>query len=324
VRLARRHGVWEEDLLSGLDITAAELGDPRLPVRPEIEAAAVRNLLSILGNPAELGAEAGLDVPVRSGRDWRKVLSTCSTFGDALGTSVQLVDLTSSYVKIGIAVAAAQDVCDVTFDVIDEPDRAAELFHLVRVMVASAVIAREILGRPLPVRGVRMAFEQPAAHAQLDHMMGAAAFWNARDTAVTLDLDVFALPLPDADQDEHDAALERCQQLLRRHAGRDGTAGQVRRIMAARDASVWSFDAVAEELSLTQRTLRRRLAHEGTSFREVLDATRMSAADELFRQGASVAQVAEQLGYAHQSAFAHAFKRWAGLSPDQWRRKRVT
>ncbi len=77
---------------------------------------------------------------------------------------------------------------------------------------------------------------------------------------------------------------------------------------------------VASRLAISPRTLRRRLATHDTNFASLLDKTRLEVACHLLtNSAASMTQVADLLGYAHSSAFSRAFRRWAGMSPRDWR-----
>ncbi|MGP0094066.1 MAG: AraC family transcriptional regulator [Xanthobacteraceae bacterium] len=79
-------------------------------------------------------------------------------------------------------------------------------------------------------------------------------------------------------------------------------------------------DQVAGELCMSERTLQRRLEEEATSFIQLLDDTRRElAAQYLGRLHLSLAQAAYMLGFADQSSFFRASKRWFDLSPGQYR-----
>lgn len=68
-------------------------------------------------------------------------------------------------------------------------------------------------------------------------------------------------------------------------------------------------------MSLSERTLRRRLAAEGTSVRKLIDEVRAALAAEFLISGSlSVAQIAAQVGYLEVSSFSQAFRRWHGVS----------
>jgi AraC-like DNA-binding protein len=79
-------------------------------------------------------------------------------------------------------------------------------------------------------------------------------------------------------------------------------------------------DQVACELCMSERTLQRRLEEEATSFLQLLDDTRRELAEQyLGRLHLSLAQAAYLLGFADQSSFFRACKRWFDLSPGQYR-----
>jgi AraC-like DNA-binding protein len=79
-------------------------------------------------------------------------------------------------------------------------------------------------------------------------------------------------------------------------------------------------DEVAGELRMSERTLQRRLEEEGTSFVQLMDGTRRELAEQyLGRLHLSLAQAAYLLGFADQSSFFRACKRWFDLSPGQYR-----
>lgn len=85
--------------------------------------------------------------------------------------------------------------------------------------------------------------------------------------------------------------------------------------------STSSLGGIARMLNTSERTLKRRLQQEGTSFRAQVAAAQASAAAELIRLPAlSATAIAERLGHADLSTFSQAFKRWHGVSPDAFRR----
>lgn len=75
----------------------------------------------------------------------------------------------------------------------------------------------------------------------------------------------------------------------------------------------------AKTLGLSERTLRRRLDDEGTSFRERLDHVRRSRALELLAHE-DVAPVARNLGFVDARSFQRAFRRWTGMTPLEYKR----
>jgi len=77
---------------------------------------------------------------------------------------------------------------------------------------------------------------------------------------------------------------------------------------------------IAEQLGLSDRTLTRRLSDLGTSFDGILDRLRRQLALKYVTgSDLSLTQVAFLLGYANQSAFTLAFRRWTGKAPSEMR-----
>ena len=86
-----------------------------------------------------------------------------------------------------------------------------------------------------------------------------------------------------------------------------------------------SAQQIAIRLCISPRTLRRRLSGQGTNFETLQEQTRFEVARELLEHStASITHIADLLGYAHSSALSRAFRRWAALSPRNYRNKLLT
>ena len=78
--------------------------------------------------------------------------------------------------------------------------------------------------------------------------------------------------------------------------------------------------SVARALAVSRRTLSRRLAGEGTSFRALLNDVRREFACALLQDHSlSVGDVAFFLQYSEPAAFHRAFRRWTGQAPGDFR-----
>ncbi len=99
---------------------------------------------------------------------------------------------------------------------------------------------------------------------------------------------------------------------------------RVRDLLRAALPAPLGLDDIADRLHLSPRTIHRRLAEEGSSFRSIKDAVRRDLAlARLTKTGDAIAQVAADLGYADTSAFYRAFVEWTGMAPAHYRRKWV-
>jgi AraC-like DNA-binding protein len=79
---------------------------------------------------------------------------------------------------------------------------------------------------------------------------------------------------------------------------------------------------VAHHFGMSGRTLQRRLAELGYSYQDLVDESRRQLAERLLQEtDFSLVEIAFMTGFSEQSAFARAFKRWAGQTPRHFRIK---
>jgi AraC-like DNA-binding protein len=79
-------------------------------------------------------------------------------------------------------------------------------------------------------------------------------------------------------------------------------------------------ESVARTLHRSVSALQRQLKAEGATYRQILDETRVSLAQEFVREKRySLGQVAYLLGFSDQASFSRAFKRWTGTTPSEFR-----
>ena len=153
------------------------------------------------------------------------------------------------------------------------------------------------------------------------------------DCDVHFDAEHYELRLPEASLSQsatgaHPRILEQLEEMaeseLRLVSPRFTTAvSEQIAVLFERDAQA-SRANVASAMKLTERTLQRRLADEGTTFREVVEAVRCVRASALLQDASvRVADVAYAVGYDEVTSFTKAFRRWTGESPTAFRARHV-
>jgi AraC-like DNA-binding protein len=100
----------------------------------------------------------------------------------------------------------------------------------------------------------------------------------------------------------------------------DSAAARVRSLLLkAMPSGDIDQEQIASALNQSPSTLQRRLRKEGTSYQQLLDATRRELALEYLRDGRqSLADITFLLGFSDQSNFTRAFRRWTGKTPRQY------
>ena len=119
-------------------------------------------------------------------------------------------------------------------------------------------------------------------------------------------------------------AIADLQRTLAHRSGSMPSAEEVRQLWE-KDVRQRTNHDVARALWMAGSTLKRRLAEEGTTYSKV----RQSLLDEramlrLLDRSVSVSEIATELGYSDLANFSHAFKRWTGRSPKDFRNPRLS
>lgn len=94
------------------------------------------------------------------------------------------------------------------------------------------------------------------------------------------------------------------------------TTDRVRRALATQ---LLSEAELARRFDLSTATLRRRLAEEGTTFRDLAMAMRRQLAQTLLSTDRPIAELAAELGFSDDRSFRRACHDWFGMSPASYR-----
>ena len=125
--------------------------------------------------------------------------------------------------------------------------------------------------------------------------------------------------LADLAQSQREWTVRMLAKLERTHPENTSFTLRVKRILVSMLAKGEPLrEDVAKRLMMSERTLQRRLAEEGTNFTKLVDDTRREIAQRYLRNGQlSLKKLSFQLGFSDPSAFCRACKRWFGRSPTQ-------
>ena len=119
-------------------------------------------------------------------------------------------------------------------------------------------------------------------------------------------------------------AIADLQRTLAHRSGSMSSAEKVRQQLE-KDLGQRTNHDVAQALSMSSSTLKRRLAEEGTTYSKVRHSLLYERAMlRLLDRSVSVSEIATELGYSDLANFSHAFKRWTGRSPKDFRNPRLS
>lgn len=185
----------------------------------------------------------------------------------------------------------------------------------------------QLLGRPTRFLTLELPFARPIHHKSYLKVCEQAPVFDAPHACISLPLESIERPLPMKNRVSRTTALTQCRDELARI--KRAQAGDIAFVCSAilRQYPVTqmpSLGRVAEQLTISPRTLRRKLLAAGTCFRELCDRHRFQLAEALLSEsGASIQELAGQCGFKDEAAFHKAFRRWTGQTPGYYRRMKT-
>jgi AraC-like DNA-binding protein len=183
------------------------------------------------------------------------------------------------------------------------------------------VIGRKLTGLDFAPSEVWLAHPPPrdtSAHARF---FRCPIRWRAPSDALFIDARLLDAPLLKTNSRLAELLDGYARELLGKLSVRGSFCDRVReRICVELPRGDASLRRTASGLGLSPRTLQRRLRQEGTSHEVLLDELRSNLSQEYLRQpDLGTEDVALMLGFSDSRAFRRAFKRWAGMSPSEFR-----
>ncbi|MBB3047402.1 AraC-like DNA-binding protein [Litorivivens lipolytica] len=179
-----------------------------------------------------------------------------------------------------------------------------------------------LIDQPIELLQAGCADGEPSRRRGLDHFFHCPVHFGESSNWVEFADSVLRKPIARSESD-----LERFLKLAPYHVvikpmvSDGGIAARIRELLGDDfRRELPAFDELARQLNMSERTLRRRLDREGTSYQRIKDQLRREEAIAFLRNPElTVSDVAELLGFSDPSAFHRSFKRWTGRSPGDYR-----
>ncbi|WP_238846738.1 AraC family transcriptional regulator [Nocardia arthritidis] len=317
VEVAEDHGLSRADSLRDTGIDPVLLKTPGAEIVAAQELSLVRNIVDAFGDEYGLGIEAGSRTRITTHGIFALAVLSSPTKRAAFEVAMRYFSLMTSFARawhdfVGDEVHLFVDDSDIPEDIrgfLCERDVAALLMNWFLVF-----------GSPPPAKRGEISGGLRARLLPILEDFGIESVDGTGPHLAVFDATEIDEPMPNASP--LNAALfdEQCAELLDRRGMRQGVSGAVRQVLMHRMNGRISQEDVAATLHMSLRTMRRKLADEGTSYRQLCVETFGNLAEELLATGLTVEDVAYRMGYSGAPSFSNAFKQWRGMSPGRFAR----
>lgn len=316
VRLLRQHNINPGPYLSCANIPVSVLSKPNNHITATQELGFTEEVIRVLNQP-DLGLSVGSAFH----------LSAYGILGMSIMTSDNLLaafkvlfkNILMTWTYMHWIVSQEKDVVTITLEPLCDLGSCHQ-YMVDRGLIAAYLISKGALGKELPLLELHMIQDKPDYSEQYDKLFDCpivfSSDFNGLKFASSHLYDSFLM----ASEGSNKIYSEECEKICRQLEAPVTFKELVRQQILGAEPNVTDLEIIAKRLFITTRTVQRRLANEDTSYKKILEETRRNLATEYLQTtNYTVEAIAYKLGYSDASTFCHAFKRWTGKPPSNFR-----
>jgi len=314
--LASKAQVSVEPLLRRANLSVAEIKNPRvrIPVKDQIK---FLNLVADELRDEFVGIRLAWTVDLRELGLLYYVMASSNTLGDAL----RRISRYSAINNEGVHVSYRSGNKDVEltlnyFGVARQHDRH-QIEFIITVLLR---LCQKLTGLSLLPLRVNLMHHRSHLPSEFGPIFGSHVAFDCDADQIMYLGSIAQTPLVNADPYLNELLVRYCEEAIATRQ-KSSTTWQLKvenAIAPLLPHGQATIEKVAKELGVSRRTLTRRLASEGQTFRKVLNNLRIDLAKRYLQEkDLPISEIAWLLGYRESSAFSHAFRRWTGSTPKR-------
>ena len=201
------------------------------------------------------------------------------------------------------------------------PYNAYNYFVVESVLLGWISHLRQVCQHDLEIELLQIEFPEPSYAPEFAKHLKCPIEFNAQHNRMRLSKKSLALSNPQHCASTWHALLELCEEQLVIKTRSYSLIEQVSQLIAPLlkngDPKI---EHIAQKLHLPAWTLRRKLAAQGTQFRQLINQTRYDLASNYIRDtDLTFGEISWLLGFSSPEAFQRAFKRWTQQTPGEFR-----
>ena len=201
-------------------------------------------------------------------------------------------------------------------------DRHSDRHQIEFWLVTMMRICRQVTDNRVAPRHLRVRHRRDPAPAEFKTFFGTELEFGADADEIVFPARVASLPVVGRDNFLNDLLRRYAEEALSRRSPQRGhfrsAVEDILPQLLPHDKARAS--EVARRLGISTRTLSRKLHEEGLVFADILNELRAALAQRyLLDRELPISEIAWLLGYREVSSFTHAFRRWCGTTPRQFR-----
>jgi AraC-like DNA-binding protein len=247
-------------------------------------------------------------------------MMNCPTVGDALEKFFRYHSLMADLHEMRINQEGAY--ASIRLETL-QPGVQLHRHHSEAVLSIVVTVLRRLSENRVDPVEVRFAHPEPADVTEHKRIFRAPLLFRQPGNLIIIRKKDLELPIFLADPDLLEALERFAHDRVVELYGLDGWADRVTQSidkMLSRGERP-GIESTAKGLAVSSRQLQSKLKAEGVTYQQLLDRIRQEMAIRYLRKPeVTICDIAFLLGFSEQSAFNHAFKRWTGKTPGEYRK----
>lgn len=319
VKMLEKEGIAVETLLAGSNLTPDDLASPNTHIR-------YRDKLVVFSNAMDLSSQPGLGLLVGSQARFSDfgvlgyAVFSSATLGEALLIGFKYLRLAGPVLRKKMWVD--NDIGGFSGEELLELDESLLRFCAEYWFSAIKALCEEVTQADFPAKKLYFPFAEPSYSHLYQDIFKCPVIFGSNKLEWHFDSDWLARPLPTTNPLTLKMCLQSCDDMLSKLNQPTTLADKVSLLFVESSGRYPNIEQVADQFSMSSRTLRRHLSNLGTSYQSLLDQVRCNLAkDYLKTTQLSLDEIAERIGFSDSANFRHAFGKWSGLSPSQYRKQ---
>ena len=319
VTMLREAGIAPERALAEAGLRRSDVERPDVTISGDQELRLERAFVERTRDRPGLWLEIGFRYRLMSYGPFGLAILNAHTVARAIELATSFHELAFTLIDYSLLRDAAGKISGMDADLGAVPEDM-RVFMVERDLAAVRRLLDDMVHATFPIREFRAAIPEPKDARRYAQALGAPIRFDMPRTQVLYAPSWRDLSMPYGNPLLEETYERQCRELVAALAVRSSEAEQVVDMLVRCKGRWPSIDETADKLGVSARTLRRRLEEKQTTYSALVESVRRKQAEDLLSgTRLSVEQIADSLGYAETASFTHAFKRWTGCSPREFR-----
>lgn len=319
IRELSNKGITAEQILEGTELSVHSLQEDDY-ISLDQFISVILNTRKLSNNPA-IGLLLGsiLHPSTHGSVGWAAINSP--TLSDAINIFQRYSQVRTPFILYTTLTQGDQYIIRLT---LTDNLKAAHTIFIEAMLMLLQHIIEFILGRPMTEASLYMNSFTPSYVDSYRQYFHCPIHFNSGHLEIRLPLSWKDIPNPNADKHMYQIALEQCQEAHHQLQRNVNISTEIYDYLSANLSHSPTLKHTAMHFGITPRTLIRRLKDQHTSFQKIKDDVyAFQASSYLRRSTITIDTLSVIFGYSDPANFRRSFKRWFGISPQQYREQQT-